>query len=421
MRLGVLVCVLLGLASARSARAAPATPIRISIQCDEPGRTKACPAFLLGFVDTHKVLLAAPRATAEVILYVTASQIALVDRLQLRFVSTIKGAPSELELEVDIDTRATDDTQRAQLEPAFLRGLVLAVATRYPAAVTVAFATPVGVDLTEPDTSPYGFAFSVGGSGSRTGRYQTLNAYAEVAFSRITRTLRLDATASANGGLNRQPALVTDDGTVVPLDNEQWNLHGGGKGAWLYSRCLSFGGAFGIGRDDPKGQYRHVSDVNVGVEWDRYAADDPRGNRLAILYAVGYKAEGYNIRNELGERFAHYPIHKLVASGTVRRDKVSFGLSLSAGGELLKPTRRHDLSASPYVEIQIGDRIDLSFSFSITKRELPAPDESLIDPSDFQQLSRLSYAEPLSMNGSLDITIHWDRTNGARNDRFSDI
>ena len=36
-------------------------------------------------------------------------------------------------------------------------------------------------------------------------------------------------------------------------------------------------------------------------------------------------------------------------------------------------------------------------------------------------LSRLSYAEPLSINGSLNLTIHWDRTNGARNDRFSDI
>ena len=94
---------------------------------------------------------------------------------------------------------------------------------------------------------------------------------------------------------------------------------------------------------------------------------------------------------------------------------------MSAGGELLKPTRRHDLSASPYVEIQLGDRVDLSFSFSFTKRELPVPDESLIDPSDYTQLSRLSYAEPFSMNGSLDITIQWDRTNGARNDRFSDI
>ena len=60
-------------------------------------------------------------------------------------------------------------------------------------------------------------------------------------------------------------------------------------------------------------------------------------------------------------------------------------------------------------------------SFSITKRALPLPDESQIDPLDFQQLSRLAYAEPLSLNGSVSVTFHWDRTNGARNDRFTDL
>ena len=40
---------------------------------------------------------------------------------------------------------------------------------------------------------------------------------------------------------------------------------------------------------------------------------------------------------------------------------------------------------------------------------------------DYQQLSRLSYAEPLSMNGSFSLRVHWDRTNGARNDRLEDL
>lgn len=419
MRAAMIVCVVVGLA--RMVHASPAAPVRVAIECEESGRTKACPAFLLGFLDAHKVLLQSPRASADVILYVTANEIALVDRLHLRFVSTVPGAPRELELDVDIDTRADDDTQRAQLEPAFLRGLALAVAARHPSAVTIAFTAPEGLEVATPDTTPWGIALSVGGSGNRTERYKSFNGYSELEVSRLTRKMRIEASVGASGSLNRQPELVTEDGTRVSLDTEQWGIAAGAEGAWLYSDCWSFGGAVRVGRDDPKGQYRYTSGAAAGVEWDKYAADDPRGNRLSILYYAGYKVERYNIRNELGERFAHYPVHALVASGNLRKDKVSIGLSLQANGEILHPGRRHNLSASPYIEIQLGGHIDLSMSFSITKRELPAPDESQIDPADFEQLSRLSYAEPLSMSGSLNFRIHWDRTNGARNDRFSDI
>jgi len=419
MRALLLAGVLLGLA--HPVHAGASTPVRIAIECEDSGRTKACPAFLLGFIDSHAVLRSAPRASADVILYVTANEIAQVDRLHLRFVATIPGAPHELEIDVDLDTRADDDAQRAQLEPAFLRGLVLAVAARYPAAVTIAFATPDGTHASTPDTTPWGAALTLGGSGHRTERYKSFSGYTELEVSRLTRQMRIEASIGAHGGLNRQPALITEDGTRVSLDSEQWSVYGGTEGAWLHSDCWSFGGATRISRDDPKGQFRYATSALLGVEWDRYAADDPRGNRLSVLYYGGYKVERYNLRNELGERFAHYPVHGLVASGNLRKDKISLGLSLSAGGELIHPKRRHNLSASPYVEIQLGGHVDLNLSFSITKRELPAPDKTQIDPGDFEQLSRLSYAEPLSMSGSLNLTIHWDRTNGARNDRFSDI
>ena len=419
VRAAIIVCVLLGLA--RTLHAAPAAPLRVAIECEDSGRTKACPAFLLGFLDTHKVLLASPRASADVIVYVNANEVALVDRIHLRFVSTVPGSPRELELDVDIDTRADDDTQRQQLEPAVLRGLALAVAARHPGSVAVTFTPPEGLEVAEPDTTPYGASLTLGGSGSRTERYKSFNGYVEIEVSRLTRTMRMQAQVGASGNLNRQPALVTEDGTRVSLDTEQWGIFSGAEGAWLYSKCWSFGAALRVGRDDPKGQYRYASGALAGVEWDKYAADDPRGNRLSLLYYAGYKVEGYNIRNELGERFAQFPVHGLVASGSLRKDKVTIGLSLQANGEILHPGRRHNLSASPYVEIQLGGHVDLNLSFSITKRELPAPDENQIDPADFEQLSRLSYAEPLSMNGSLNLTIHWDRTNGARNDRFSDI
>jgi hypothetical protein len=412
----VVLCLLAGLA-----HATPATPIRVAIECEDSGRTKACPAFLLGFIDTHKVLSSAPRASADVVLYVAASEIALVDRIHLRFVSTVVGAPREIEVDVEIDTRADDDTQREQLEPAFLRGLALIVAARHPSAVTVAFTEPEGLDPAKADTTPWGVAVTLGGSGNRTEKYKSFSGYSELLLARVTREMRFEVTAGASGSLNRQPDLITDDGTRVSLDSEQWSVYGGSEGGWLYDDCWSFGGAVRASREDPKGQYRYQTGALVGVEWDKYAADDPRGNRLALLYYAGYKVERYNLRNELGERFAHYPVHGFTASGNIRKDKVSIGLSLTALGEVLHPTRRHNLSASPFLEVQLGGHVDLNLSFSITKRALPAPDESLIDPGDYELLSRLSYAEPLSMNGSLNLTIHWDHTNGARNDRFTEI
>jgi hypothetical protein len=139
------------------------------------------------------------------------------------------------------------------------------------------------------------------------------------------------------------------------------------------------------------------------------------------MYVLGYQVDRYNLRNVIGERFAHYPIHGLIASGRLRKDRALIGLSLGIGGELLRPDRRHNISASPNLTLQVGARVDLNLSFSITKRALPAPDASLIDPLDFQQLSRLAFAEPLAMSGSFNLRIHWDRTNGARNDRLDEL
>lgn len=401
--------------------AQPAGPIRIQIECEDEGRTKACPSFLLGFVDSHKVLLSSPRASADVIVYATANEVALVDRLHLRFVGTVPGAPPVVELDVDLDTRTDDDTQRAQLEPAFLRGIALFVAARHPESVKVELSPPEEMVVQKPDTTPWGVQLSLGASGNRTERYKSFSGYSELGVSWLTKMARAEATAYANGSLNRQPALMLEDGTRVSLDTEQWQIGAYARGAYLLNNCYSLGAMSRILRDDPKGQFRYSSASKVGVEWDRYAADDPRGNRLAVLYYAGYQVERYNLRNVLGERFAHYPVHGVIASGTLRKDKVGIGISLSAGAQVFQPGRRHHVSASPFIEMQLGGHVDLNLSFSITKREVPGPDETLIDPADYEALSRLSYAEPLSMNGSLNLTIHWDETNGERNDRFNDL
>src|SRR5689334_12445169 len=110
------------------AHAEPAAPVRVSIECEDTGRTKACPAFLTGFLEANQLLLAAPRAEADVLVYVSVHEVALADRVHLRFVSSLPSTPPIVEIDVEIDTRADDDAQRAQLEPAFLRGLALYVA-----------------------------------------------------------------------------------------------------------------------------------------------------------------------------------------------------------------------------------------------------------------------------------------------------
>ena len=407
-------------------RAAPGfaqstAPIRVALDCEEAGRTKACPAFLLGIIDTNKVLLPSPRAGADVIVYAAATEVALVDRLHLRFVGNVPGAPSIVELDVELDSRATDDEQRAKLEPVFLRGIALYVAARYPGAVTVALSVPAAMAESKPVTSPWGLQVGVSGAGNYTENYRSASSEVTFVAKYVTRKFRALTLEALSGGLNRQPPLKLEDGTEVNLDSNQWAFRFGAEAIYLLDDCWSLGVGSYTSIEDPKAQYRRNTRARAAIAWDMFPADDPRGNRLEVFYHAGWAVDRYNIRNELGEKFAQYPIHGIDAVGSVRHDKVSFGLTLSSDVQLNKPTRRAQLTASPYVQIQVGDHIDVSLSFSVTRRQLPAPDASQIDEMDFEQLSRLSYAEPLSMNGSIGITFHWDPTNGVRNDRIESI
>lgn len=399
------------------AGSAHAQPLRVTVECENTGRTKACPAFLLGFLDANKVFLQSPRASADVILYMNAEEVALVDHVHLRFVSKLPNAPHLIEIDTELDSRADDDTQRKQLEPAFNRGIALFVASRFPGLVTVALAEPSAAEAKAKSISPWDVVLELGGFASKTGAYQNYNGWSNASIARVKTNDRLWLGGWSSGGINRQPPLEID-GMKVSTNTNNYNYGAQLSIAHLLCDCYSIGGSTSVWRDDPKGQFRYGWDAKLGVEWDRYRADDPRGNRLSVAYIAAYTVEGYHLRNELGEIWAHYPKHQLVAQGSLRKDKVSIGLQVKAVAEVIHPMRRHALTASPSFEIQIGDHIDVELSFSITKRELPGPDESLIDPTDYAQLSRLSYAEPLQMNGSFSIKLHWDRTNGQRNDRL---
>ena len=401
---------------------ASASPVRVAIECQQTGRTKACPAFLRGLVDEHKVLLSSPRAGADLVIYATATQVALIDRLHLRFVGQMERSPAPVEIDIEIDTRASDDEQRAAIAPAFRRGVALFVAARHPGAVDVVLTTPADITgETKAEGSPWGLEVGISANGNYTEQYRSAGMHLYLIGRHVRRNFRAFTLQSLEGGLNRQPPLTLDDGTKVRLDSERWNYRFGAEA--IYSWCDMW--SIGVGSytffEDPKAQYKYNSRNRIAIEWDKYAADDPRGNRLAVFYHVGWIVERYNIRNVLGEEFAQYPSHGIDAVGSVRHDRISFGLKLESDTQLDKPSRRFVLTASPFATVQIGKHVDLNVSLSVTQRTFPQPDMNAIDPSDFEQLSRLSYAEPFTLTGSIGLTIHWDPTNGVRNDRLESI
>lgn len=396
-------------------------PIRVAVECEEAGRTKACPAFLLGFVDANRVLLSSPRAGADVVVYAQANEVALVDRVHLRFVGHLQGAPSVIELDVDLDTRSTDDDQRSTLEQAFLQGIALFVRARHPSAVTIGLTVPEGPVAERLTTSPWGIAFGIEANGNYTNKYRAASGEVTLVGHYVTKRFRALTLEALSGGLNRQPPLMLEDGSKVSLDSSQWSFRGGAEAIYSFDDTWSLGVGSYTNFEDPKAQYKINSRSRAALEWDLFPADDPRGNHLAIFYHVGWAVDVYNIRNVLGERFAQYPLNGIDAIGSVRHDKVSYGLHLSSDVQMNHPARRHLLTAAPFVKIQMGSHVDLELSVSLTQRELPAPDPAAIDPMDFEQLSRLSYAEPFSFNGSIGLTIHWDPTNGVRNDRIESI
>lgn len=407
-------------ASVGAAAPLASAPLRVAIECQQLGRTKACPAFLLGFIDASRALLASPRSAAEVIVYVSATEVAQRDQLLLRIVSALPGTPPIVEVTAELDTRADDDEQRASLLPVFTRGLVLHLASRFPDSVQIDVRDPTAVSRA-PGTSPWDVGLEVTGDADYTEQFQSYAGSLTLTVARIERRRRIGLELYANGALEREPPLMLDDGTETSLDTEEWTLGGGLEGAWLRNDAWSLGGAARFRRGDAKGQHRYAADTWLGIEWDAFPADDPRGNRLAVFYAAGHQVERYNLRNELGQRFAQYPVHQLGAAGALRRDTTLIGLSMSVSAELLRPQRRHRLSVSPFIEWKLGSHVDLALSFSVTRREVPGPAPAELDPRDYAQQSRLAYAEPLAMSGSLSLFIHFDRTNGQRNDRFTDL
>src|SRR5262245_10609460 len=108
----LVILAVLGAASGDAPAGRSWQPVRIHVECQGWGRTKACPAFLDGFIGETTLLQRAPRAQAQVVLYYNVTFRAADDLVHLRFTSTLPDAPRELEVLQIVDSRAADDAQR---------------------------------------------------------------------------------------------------------------------------------------------------------------------------------------------------------------------------------------------------------------------------------------------------------------------
>lgn len=398
---------------------ARADDVAVNVQCQTVGRTKACPTFLLGILDAEPRVRQAPRAAADVTLYFNATVVASTDVALLRFVGDLDGAPRALELTVDLDSRGTDDEQLAQLRAALLRGLALYVAARDPSAVTTAIAEPEAAAGagTSGELSPWAKSLTLGGDGNWTDSYQAISTSARVDLIRQEPDNEFILAVGGSYGFDRRPPLIID-GEEVSVDSDQYALSVFSQYTRSLNPCWSIGASISGLHEDPAGQHRWLVKPALGIEWDLYTADNPRGNRLAIAYNLGFVHARYNVRDELGEKVVDYPYHFLGAVASVRKDKVTYGLYVGLTDEILHPSRRYSISLSPSLTLQLGDHVDFRLSGNVTRRELPGP---LIDEASFNQLLRASYADPLSANVSFNLVLHWDATNGARNDRFDGL
>jgi hypothetical protein len=394
----------------------PRAELAVEIVCTSPGRTQACPTALRQLVEATPLVRPAEPGAADVTLSFTATAHDAVDRAVLRFTASIRGAPGELEIPVELDPGGDPAAQLAQVQPAFLRGVAIYVAARVPGAVTTQLTAPAAgaTAAAPPSLTPWSKVLELGGNGSFTDSYESASAFGSLNVIRMETDSSWWFNVRGTLGYEDRPPLLVD-GEEVSVDSDQYELAG-----WLqYTRNLtphwSVGAILWWQHQDPAGQYRYYVKPALGVEWDLYRADDPKGNRLAVAYNVGAELSHYNVRNVDGDKVARYPWHALGAVASVRKDKVSYFVGVNLNAEMLRPTHRYSLSASPGMRVQLGAHVDLELSATVTKRELPGP---LIDEADFNQLVRASYADPLSASLSFSLLLHWDATNGVRNDRF---
>lgn len=410
------------LAALHGALAADPTwsPLRLALDCQTQARVDAC-TFLRGSLDALDVVAVVPLSDAQVVLYVNATTAAATDFVHLRAVSDVRsgvaGAPASFEQDVEVDYRLPVDDQREALDPALLRVLAPYLSVAVPGAVKVTVTTPTAAP-TPSKTSPWSFSTWAGGYGSWSQDYKAFSGWAGLAVARITNASEQEVWVNYDREIELQPSLVVGD-TEVALASDSSAMVGGSTASWLLSKHWAVGLNIGGGHDDPEGQYLGTARARAGIEYDLFPSNDPRGNVLALAWLLGGQADWYNVTNTLGQDRALYPTQLLIGSGSLRVDKVTLTVDATARSQLYPFFQRYLFSASVETDLTLGDHVDLSFEAEATQQAIPGP--SAIDASNYEEVTRASYAQPLEVQGWFRLRFHWDNTNSARNNRFNAV
>jgi hypothetical protein len=408
---------LLSLLAAQITTASAAEPwreLRVYVDCERQIRVEACTR-VSGFVVESAVLRPAPRSDADVVVHISATAVATYDEVLLRFTSDGDAAPSSLETVQRVDTTATADAQWIQLEPAFLRGVAPYVMAVAPSAITVALEAPASGPAQPESTSPWDFSVRVGGWGNWSGDFSHVQTDGSLAISRTTERSRLTVAPGVSRQAAHQPPLVVGD-EVVSLDSEAWDARLHVLGVHNLDEHWSVGTLVRAGAEDEEAQFEATARAHAGVEYNWFPADDARGNSLALSYLVGWQGDRYNQMNVLGETEAAFASHMVLLGGDIRKDHYKLGIDVSARAQLLDPGRRYVLDAGTWGSVVLGPHVDLSFGVGVTRQVIPGP--YLVDSRDFEAVTQADYAQPLSSWSRAQLTLHWDRTNAAQNNRF---
>lgn len=405
-----------------SAHAAPAwSPLLLALDCQTQDRVDIC-TYVRGSLDALTMLRVVPLSDAQVVLHLNATSETNTDFVQLRAVSDLGpaavGTPPSFEQSVEVDYRLPVDEQRALLDPPLYRVLSPYLCVLVPGAVSVSLSEPEGeVDLGKK-TSPWGFSAWAGGWGLWSQDYRSLELWTGLSLYRKTNTDQQEIWVNYEQSIELQPSLVVDS-TEIELTSNSSAIVGATTSSWNLGDHWTIGGNVRGGHDDPEGQYLGTARAHLGLEYNLFPSDDPRGNVLAVAYLIGGQSDWYNQTNTLGQDAAAFPTHLLIGSGSVRVDKVSLTLDLSARSQIYPFFQRYVLSGSLEADLTLGDHVDFSIEVDATQQAIPGP--AAIDSSSYEEVTRASYAQPLEVQGFFNLRFHWDNTNSARNNRFTSV
>ena len=97
-------------------------------------------------------------------------------------------------------------------------------------------------------------------------------------------------------------------------------------------------------------------------------------------------------------------------------DSTNKNIITMSSGRTLLIVQNTDAANTEWVTVEASDDA-YGRATPITQQAIPGPGE--VDNTDYESITRASYAEPLQIDGYFNLRVHFDNSNGARNNRFS--